>query len=371
MACLNFQILLAWYFFMFSVNTCICTGHAGACSPFCIGSSCLFVNRDKVDFTTAEEQCHARKGKLLAFQSAGDKRLFEMVRQELTGNFWLGLHLPTNACSNLSLHMRGYEWSSAEGDGNFVPSDIVWENDVRICSPSCVSISNEKKLKEWPCSYKIDGFLCRTSHKEACHAQGLSDETFFRSSKGCSGAPCEHQCTPVKDGFKCSCFQGFAPDVTDPKRCQIHCAQERCPAVCERNTDSACFCPKGFIINEKFCEDINECSMNECDQDCKNTFGSFVCACKDGYVLKHQVKCIKVVDDHLVITTPSVRSYAKPDNDTMKGSSLSAGTFIWLWILAVSVVIVFICVGRFYMIRRQKRREQNSNQRSSVPVEIT
>ncbi|XP_077477926.1 thrombomodulin-like [Stigmatopora argus] len=370
MARLNLRVLLTWSIFISSLNICISVGHAGACSPFCIGSNCLFVNRDNVDFTTAKEQCQARKGTLLTLHSAEDKRLFDIVRQEITGNFWLGLQLPTNACSNLSLHMRGYEWTSGEGHGKFVPFDIAWKNNVRTCPPSCVSLSNEQKLIEWSCSDKIDGFLCRTSRVDACHAEGLSEETFFRSSKGCSGAPCEHQCTPVKDGFKCSCFRGFAPDLTDPKRCEIHCTQERCPAICEKNTDSACFCPEGYIINDKFCEDINECSNNECDQECKNTFGSFACSCKDGYVLRQKGMCVKVVDD-LVMTTPVVRSYAKPENGTMKGSASSAGTFIWLWILAALVVIGLVCVGRFYVIKQQKHRVQNSNQMSSATVEIT
>ncbi|XP_077436041.1 thrombomodulin-like [Vanacampus margaritifer] len=372
MACLTLQVLvtlsLLW---MSSFNTCFCGLHAGTCRPFCFGSSCLVINRDNVDFTTAEERCQARKGALMTLQSAQDKRLLDIVTKELGGNFWLGLYLPTDACSNLSVHMRGYEWTTGKGHGHFVPSYIAWKDAVSVCSPSCVSLSKEQNLSERPCSDQIDGFLCRTSHKDACQAQGLSDVTFFPSSKGCSDAPCEQDCTAVKDGFKCSCFPGYAPDRKDPRRCQIHCVRETCPALCEKNTDSACFCPEGFILNDKICEDINECMMNECDQKCKNTFGSFVCSCKEGYVLRHQVRCVKAIDEHFVITTPSVRGYIKPDNDTMKASSLSAGTFIWLWILAALAVVAFICVGRFYLIKRQKRREQNPNQRSSAPIETT
>ncbi|XP_061651687.1 thrombomodulin [Phyllopteryx taeniolatus] len=290
MACLNLQVLMTLSLLsMSSINTCFSMGHAGTCRPFCIGSDCLVISQDKLDFTTAEERCQARRGELMTLQSAEDKRLLDIVKQELDGNFWLGLYLPTHACSNLSVHMRGYEWTSGKGHRDFVPSYIAWKDDIRVCSPSCVSLSNEQKLREWSCSDKIDGFLCRTFHKDACRAQELSDVTFFRSLKGCSDSPCEQKCTPVKDGFKCSCFTGYAPDSKDPRRCKLHCAKERCPANCERNTNSACFCPEGFIINDKFCDDINECLMGECDQECKNTFGSFVCACQEGYVLRHEV----------------------------------------------------------------------------------
>ena len=35
------------------------------------------------------------------------------------------------------------------------------------------------------------------------------------------------------------------------------------------------------------CKDINECrnQIDECDQDCKNMVGSYVCSCSSGFIL--------------------------------------------------------------------------------------
>nr|XP_057946760.1 thrombomodulin [Doryrhamphus excisus] len=364
MACWNLQILVSLPL-VFSVQTCFSTDPTSACRPFCVGNNCLVINRDKVDFSTAEERCRARKGQLMTFQSPGDDRLHEMIRKELNGNFWIGLFLPANTCSSFSAKMRGYEWTSGRRRSDHIPSFITWKNDIRVCSPYCVSLSDDRTFTEKPCTEKTDGFLCRTYHKNACVVEKSS---FFRSSKGCSDAPCEQNCTVVKDGFKCSCFRGYAPHSEDPRRCRIHCSRERCPAICEKNTNSACFCAEGFIINDQFCEDIDECIMGECDQECKNTFGSFICSCKEGYVLTEQVKCVRAVGGHFDITTPSAKGYVKPNNDTMKGSSVSAATFIWLWILLALFVVGLICIGRVYVMKRHKRREQNSNPIPSAAV---
>ncbi|XP_061741806.1 thrombomodulin-like [Nerophis ophidion] len=364
MACLRIRALMALPL-MCSIPIGLCRGTTATCRPFCIGTDCLLVIPDRVDFTTARQSCRAGKGELMTFQSAGDERLLDVVRQELGGSFWIGLHLPTGACSSLSAPMRGYEWTSGGGHSHSLPSLITWKDAVRVCSPRCVSLSNGHRFTERPCSERTDGFLCRSRHKDACQAGELSDGDFFRSSKGCSDGPCEQNCTDVNGGFRCSCFRGFAPDRMDPRRCAVHCARERCPAVCERNSNDGCLCPPGFILNGKICEDIDECLMDGCDQGCKNTFGSFYCSCKDGYVLKDQVKCVQATEGHLVLTTPSVKGYAKPDNRT-RGSSATTGTFIWLWIVAALCVVVFICVVRLCVVRRQKRREQSSHQMSGT-----
>lgn len=355
------MIVLISVIFLLSIKTGLCIKQTGTCRPFCTGSDCITLHQDSVDFQTAEEACRDQPGELVTFQLDEDHHILDSLSQELHGNFWIGLRLPAGACSNLSTPLRGYESASGPIHRSFIPSFSTWKDNVKVCSPRCVSLSNDQKWTERFCSDKTDGFLCRTKHKDACRAQELSDVNVFQSSEGCSSGPCEHTCTDVKGGYKCSCFRGYIPDSKNPRQCKIHCAQQKCPIVCDRNSD--CYCPDGFLKSDKFCEDMDECSMDGCDQECRNTFGSFVCSCREGFELKDQVKCIKA--------TPIVVGFVKPaaTNDTLKGSSAPAGGFVWIWIFVAVAVVVFIIAMRFYVVKRQKRREQNSNQHSSAAVD--
>lgn len=344
----------------------------GTCKPICAGSNCVTVNQDRVDFKTAEELCRDINGQLMTFQDDTDESIFHSVSQELSGNFWVGLRLPAGACSNLSAPLRSYEWTSGSTHRSFIPSFTTWKGSVKVCSPHCVSLSNNQKWTERLCSDKIDGFLCRMKHKDACKAQPLSDPNFFQSSKGCSDSPCEHQCTDVKGGYKCSCNQGYIPNKEDRKRCKIHCEKKKCRLMCDRSTDE-CFCPEGYIKNDPFCEDIDECSMDQCDHECRNTFGSFVCSCRKGFVLKDEVKCIKAEENEsFLTTTPITIVLIKPavNNNTLRTSAAPAGGFLWIWIFVALTMIVLILVVRSYVVKQQKLREQNSNQQSTATAAV-
>ncbi|XP_022073319.1 thrombomodulin [Acanthochromis polyacanthus] len=377
MACLQLRVfvpvkLMKRSFLMSAMFLlCLKTGfgmkQAGTCRPVCIGSDCITVNLDRVDFKTAEEACQHSNGEFLTLQSETDMHIFGILSQELLGGFWIGLRLPAGACSNLSDPLRGYEWTSDNVDRSFIPSFNTWKDSVKLCSPHCVSLSNDQKWTERLCSDKTDGFLCKAKHKDACQAQEVSDPVVFQDPKGCFNGPCEHTCNAVKGGYTCSCFSGYIPDSLDPTRCKmlLYCAQEKCPAICE---SESCYCPEGFLRSDQICEDINECEMNECDHECKNTFGSFVCSCRKGYVLKDQGKCIKAKNsEHLVVTTPVAVGFVKPAaNNTLKGSSDFTGRFLWIWIVVAVAVLAGIFVIRFHVVKRQRSREQNSTQQSAV-----
>lgn len=273
----------------------------------------------------------------MTFQSAAGENILDTLSQELHGDFWIGLRLPAGACSNLSAPMRGYKWTTAGAGGTFIPSSATWRDTRVVCSPHCVSLSSDRKWTERLCEVKTDGYLCTAKRGDACHALELSDSTFFSGPEDCSTAPCEHKCTVVKGGFKCSCSKGFKPDSKDPRMCELHCGKEKCPVMCDKNTGESCKCPSGYIIDGKVCQDIDECSMNGCSQECKNTFGSFVCSCREGYVLKGQVECIKA--------TPVIEKVAKPagDNSTLRGSSgATSGGFLWIWIVTAVAVCSYL-----------------------------
>ncbi|KAM6912284.1 thrombomodulin-like [Xenentodon cancila] len=340
-----------------------------SCRPFCSKDDCITVNRHSVDFRTAEEACRVNKGELLSFQSKTDKQIFDILRKESLGNFWIGLRLQAGACSNLSTPLRGYEWLSGDKNRTFIHFFNTWAQSTKLCSPHCIALSNDQKLTERQCSDKADGYLCKTKLKDACLAQNVAVPIIFQSSAGCKSGPCEHICTNVMGGYKCSCFQGYIPDRVNPRRCKMYCAKEKCPSICENKGEGPCYCPDGFLLSDDICQDINECEMSDCDQDCRNTFGSFVCSCWEGFVLKGEVKCTKALESDRFLTGTPVSEFVKPaaKNNTLKNASAPAGVFLWIWVVVAVAVLVSVFVIRFYVMERQRRREQRSNQQSAAP----
>lgn len=361
---------MIWIIFLLSVRTGLSQKQRNICRPFCSGSDCVTLNQERLDFQTAEEACRGRNGELMTFHTEVDENLLYSLSQELNGNFWIGLYLAAGTCSNLSAPLRGYTWTSGRMQSSFIPSLCSWNDNSIVCSSWCVALSHDLKLTERSCTDKPDGYLCKVKHKDACQAQKTTDPTFFPSSKGCSDGPCEHQCKDVKGGYKCSCFRGYIPDSVNPRQCKLHCPHQKCPAVCPGDPDSACLCPDGFLASGRDCEDIDECAMAWCEQECENTFGSFMCSCREGFVLKDEVNCHE--EEHnknFMVATPIAIDFVKPASSNSTFKSSAAGGFLWVWIFLALAVVVLIVVIRFYAVKRQRGREQNFNQQSAAPVE--
>lgn len=351
--------------FLFSLKTGFCVKQISKCRPFCANSECLTLNQDRLDFKAAEKACYDRSGELAAFHTEAAVNLLSILSQELSGDVWIGLRLPAGTCSNISAPLRGYKWTSPGLQRSFVPPLSIWTDNKKFCSPHCVSLSRDLKWTERPCSDKIDGYLCRTAHKDPCQVQELPGSIVFKSAKGCLTGPCEHNCTEVKGGFKCSCFTGYVPDSKDPKQCKLHCAQEKCPVVCDFNTGKSCHCPEGFIRSNNLCIDINECLNEGCDHTCHNTYGGFICSCREGFVPKDTVKCVQAPHVGTAVVKPTTTN----NNNMAMGSSASSDRFLWLWIVITLVVVASIFLIRFYVVRKQKCRSQTRRQQSSVSAD--
>ena len=110
----------------------------------------------------------------------------------------------------------------------------------------------------------------------------------------CINAPCSHTCMPLSDSiYQCECPVGYKLEDGDTHNCQNidECEDESdvCDQEC-RDTEGSyqCWCRPGYEeINQVECEDIDECtnSGHDCEQVCQNTIGSFVCSCNDTYRL--------------------------------------------------------------------------------------
>ncbi|XP_015230429.1 PREDICTED: thrombomodulin-like [Cyprinodon variegatus] len=327
-----------------------------ACLPVCSGDDCITVNRARLDFDSAEEVCRRKNGELLTLQTDTYQRIFKTLAEALPGNFWIGLRLSGGSCSNLSEPLRGYKWTSGSEKKTLNWSAVIWADERNVCPPYCVSVSQHGTWTERACSVKADGFLCRTREKNFCWEK----EVFFKDSQGCIKGPCEQKCNDTEGGFKCSCFTGYIPDSSDPRRCRVHCPEQRCPSVCPEG----CHCPDGFVKNEEMCEDINECENNGCHHGCVNTFGSFWCYCRPGFHLKENGNCYKAKSHHPAeLMTPTHK------NTTLKGSSAPAGPFLWIWVVAAVTLVATVVLVRLYVVRRQKRRERSSSQQPAAAAD--
>ena len=58
-----------------------------------------------------------------------------------------------------------------------------------------------------------------------------------------------------------------------------------------------------FLEHTQLCflTDINECSLNRCDQICINTMGSFVCECDTGFQLNDDLMTCSGMEVHVNI----------------------------------------------------------------------
>ncbi|KAL6096252.1 thbd [Pungitius sinensis] len=161
---------------------------------------------------------------------------------------------------------------------------------------SCVDIDDcadelQCPGKNFMCVNSVGGFRC------ACKVGYKSRSGRCIDVDECASAPCEHSCVNTPGSYECSCYPGYKKDANYPHKCALFCGEEECAAECDPNNRFQCYCPDGYVADERrggtVCLDIDECSSDYCDHLCRNTFGSYVCTCFPGYTLAHQFQCVK------------------------------------------------------------------------------
>lgn len=185
----------------------------------------------------------------------------------------------------------------------------------------------------------------------------------------CASAPCEHMCTNTPGSYKCSCYDGYKEDPKSPNKCKLHCGEMECVAECDPNDKYQCYCPDGYIAEERnqntVCIDIDECAFFYCDQDCKNTFGSYVCSCSPGYTLVNQYRCVKNEDDTDMdggsegsgaATIPNIFQtspvpYPEP---TRQPSAVTVGGLVGIIVCTVFFVVLVVFLIHHVLIGRGK-----------------
>ncbi|XP_045916528.1 thrombomodulin [Micropterus dolomieu] len=220
---------------------------------------------------------------------------------------------------------------------------------------SCVDFDDCMDKRQCPgenfqCVNTVGGFHC------ACKEGYKLTGGLCIDMDQCMSAPCEHICVDTPGSYECACHEGYKADPKSPNKCKLHCDEDECAAECDPNDSTQCFCPDGYLLDERddgsFCIDIDECSGNYCDQGCKNTFGSYVCTCLPGYTLVDQYKCVKN-GDHTdtnelegteVTTTPNIPTtppvpYPGP---TRQPSAVTVGGLVGIIVCTVFVIVLVV-----------------------------
>ncbi|XP_070705454.1 thrombomodulin-like [Pempheris klunzingeri] len=180
----------------------------------------------------------------------------------------------------------------------------------------------------------------------------------------CMSAPCEHMCTNTPGGYNCSCFDGYKEDPQSPNKCKLHCGEEECVAECDPNDKFQCYCPDGYVSEERVdhtvCIDMDECSFNYCDQGCVNTFGSYMCSCSPGYTLVGEYTCVK--DEGETDTdagaatspnTPTVPLMPHPD-PTRQPRGVTVGGLVGIILCTVFFIVLVVFLAHHFLSSREK-----------------
>ncbi|KAM9769637.1 nephronectin [Menidia menidia] len=155
-----------------------------------------------------------------------------------------------------------------------------WKNVNSLCQPVC-----RKPCIHGKC-LGPDKCLCSKGYKGPQCDEDVNE-------CGLLERPCSQRCMNTPGSYRCYCQSGYTLSA-DGYTCitKAGCISLRCQFGCrlEKLGVVRCFCPPGLRLaaDNKTCEDVDECQdVVVCPprRTCKNTFGSYVCVCQDGFVM--------------------------------------------------------------------------------------
>ncbi|XP_076799988.1 uncharacterized protein LOC143445056 isoform X2 [Clavelina lepadiformis] len=109
-------------------------------------------------------------------------------------------------------------------------------------------------------------------------------------------------CTMDGSEYYCTCPLGLLGKHCEIDDDECFYQQDLCDQLCFNTYGSyECACRKGYVLGEelKRCFDVDECVLeesNNCHQVCSNTEGSYTCSCYDGYTLSSDGRTCEDID---------------------------------------------------------------------------
>ncbi|XP_018550258.1 thrombomodulin-like [Lates calcarifer] len=270
--------------------------------------------------------------------------------------------VPDDPCAALGCEHACYK----DGDSHVCICDHGFK--LAADGRSCVDFNDCTDQRQCPgenfrCINTVGGFQCVC--KEGYSLSG----SLCVDQDECASAPCEHMCDNTPGSYKCSCYDGHIVDPKSPNKCKLHCGEEECDAQCDPNDVFQCYCPDGYVKEERdegaFCIDIDECSFFYCDQGCVNTFGSYVCSCNPGFTLVGEYRCVKddkgtVTDGGMggktAATTPDIPTTPSipPPDPTRQPSGVTVGGLVGIIVCTVFFIVLIVFLAHHFLNRGGK-----------------
>ncbi|XP_045193379.2 uncharacterized protein LOC123549396 [Mercenaria mercenaria] len=247
--------------------------------------------------------------------------------------------LQDSPCDQICTNTEGSYMCSCYTGYSRIPGTCQDNNECVLGTSQCEHIC-ENTPGNYSCSCRSnytlesDGVSCKIEEtfKQLCTQKGCEDCTgdveggvscfckmgYTLAADGrtcedvdeCESPSCSQNCTNTVGSYKCSCFDGYK--LSDDRHSCIPCEDGKwgldCGNTC--NCVQAVYCDKSFGCvcqtgwTGTLCDvDIDECQaeIDPCSvlHDCKNTQGSYVCNCKEGY-LENARKSCENIDECLV-----------------------------------------------------------------------